>query len=130
MAELAEMKGTFKGLVWGFLLAVATLILLESEKGSKLKAKLKEHGDELLDRLPDLLDDLEEKSEGWIKEAGKLEDKIVGKAVELESELKEVSGRKSGASLGHINAIQEHGRQLTTGLKKRLFKNIPRKSPS
>jgi len=125
--ELAEIKGCLKGLLWGILLTIGALIFFETERGQKLKKKLKEEEIDLLEDLPGLIDKLEEKSEEWVNEASNLEKDLKEKTVEVGQSLAEEVGEKLDVSLGHIAALQEHGREITGGLKRRLFKNIPKK---
>ena len=116
--SVAEVKGFIRGLIWGILVAIGALIFLETERGQKLKKELKGKSGSFLDSLPDLLDKLEEKGEKLIQEAQEIEREFLEK--------KEESGSKI-AQLTHIEALQEHGREITQGIKRHIFKNIPKK---
>lgn len=124
----AELKGFVKGFFWGVILAIAALIFLETEQGQKLKKRLKEKGGDLFDQLPDLLDRLEKRSEELVEEAGKIEGELKEKTASIGESLTKEVERELDSSLAHIEALQEHGREITVGIKRHLFKNIPRKS--
>lgn len=126
--EMGEIKGFLRGIFWGILLTIASVIFLETEKGQKLKKKLKEEGEDILEELPNLLDRLEEESAELIEEASQIEKEIKEKTAEVSQELAGEIGEKLDTSLGHIEAIQEHGREISQGIKKHLFKNIPKRS--
>lgn len=113
--SLAEIKGFIKGLFWGILVAIGLLIFLETERGQKLKKQLKDKGGDWLDCLPDLIDRIEEKGEELVKEAGKIEKELKDKKEE------------ANTSLAHIENLQEHGREITSKIKSRLFRNLPKK---
>lgn len=113
--SIAEVKGFIKGLMWGIIIAVGFLIFLETDRGQKLKKRLKDKGDDLFDVLPDLIDRIEEKGEELIKEAGKIEKELKDKKEEVNT------------SLAHIENLQEHGREITSKIKTRLFRNLPKK---
>lgn len=125
--DFAEFKGFFKGFFWGVILAIAGLIFLETEQGQKLKKRLKEKGGDLFDQLPDLLDRLEKRSEELVEEAGKIEGELKEKTASIGESLTKEVERELDSSLAHIEALQEHGREITVGIKRHLFKNIPRK---
>ncbi|MDP3998396.1 MAG: hypothetical protein Q8P89_02175 [bacterium] len=114
--DVAEIKGFLRGLLWGILLAIGALIFFETEKGQKIKGRIKEKGEGFLDDLPGLLEELEEKGEKWFKEAAEFKEEATEKAEE-----------KIDESLGHIAALQEHGREISSKIKTRFFKNTPRK---
>lgn len=126
--EVSEIKGFLRGIFWGILLTIGAVIFLETERGQKLKKKLRKKGEDILEELPDLLDRLEEKSEELVEEAGRIEEEIKEKTEGASQGLAEEIGEKLDTSLGHIEAIQEHGREISQGIKKHLFKNIPKRS--
>lgn len=123
----AQLKGFVKGFFCGVILAIAALIFLETEQGQKLKKRLKEKGGDFFDELPDLLDRLEKRSEELVEEAGKIEGELKEKTVSIGESLTKEVERELDSSLAHIEALQEHGREITVGIKRHLFKNIPRK---
>lgn len=126
--DSAEIKGFFRGLVWGILLILGFIFFLGTDRGRQLKKKLKEEGEGMLGEIPALLDKLEEKSEELVEEAAKIEEELKEKTHEVGENLTEETERKLDASLSHIEALQEHGREITSGFKKHFFKNIPKKN--
>lgn len=123
----SETKGFIKGLMWGIIIAVGLLIFLETDRGQKLKKRLRDESDDLLDSLPDLIDRIEEKGEELIKEAGKIEKDLREEKADAAQKIAETVEEKLGASLTHIESLQEHGREITSKIKSQFFKNIPRK---
>lgn len=124
--EISEIKGFLRGFLWGILLAIGSLFFLETKKGEKIKKKLRAEGEDLLDELPNLIEDFENKVGELVEEVMEIEEEAKEKVVEISQELKGKTEEKVTA-LPHIEAIQEHGREVAGGIKKRLFKNIPRK---
>lgn len=127
--EQAGSNGFLSGLVWGVFLGIAAFVFFETEKGKKIKERLKEEGDDLLEELPEIIDRLEEKGEEFVAQVSKLEKDVEEKASEVKADLTTDVGEKLDSSLGHIEALQEHGREITAGVRRRLFKNIPKKRP-
>ena len=123
----SEMKGFIKGLMWGIIITVGFLIFLETDRGQKLKKRLKDKSDDFLDVLPDLIDQIEEKGEELIKEAGKIENELREEKADAAQEIVETVEKKLGASLSHIESLQEHGREVASKIKTQFFKNIPKK---
>lgn len=114
--ELREIKGFLRGLFWGIILSVGALVFFETEKGQKLKKKLEIKGEDLLEELEDLVERAEKKSQELFEEAQ-----------EVGEEIKEKAEENLGVSLGHIEVLQEHGREISSEVRTRLFKNIPKK---
>ncbi|MBI4100576.1 YtxH domain-containing protein [Candidatus Microgenomates bacterium] len=125
--EFTEIRGFIKGLIWGAVLATGILIFLETEKGKEIKKRLKEEGDDFLEKLPQWLEELEEKGEELVEKAEKIEN-VIGEEVKKEEEpIKEqiiqTATETIASSLDHIKVIQEHGREI----RRHLFKNIPKR---
>ena len=114
--EIWEIKGFLRGLFWGIILSVGALVFFETEKGQKLKKKLEIKGEDLLEEIEDLVERAEKKSQ-----------ELLDSAQEVGAEIKEKAEENLGVSLSHIEALQEHGREISSEVRTRFFKNIPKK---
>ncbi len=63
-----------------------------------------------------------------VHEGEEVKEEIVEKLENKKEELTNSTTEKLDTALAHIEALQEHGRDVTEKLRKRLFKNIPKKS--
>jgi len=123
------------GMFLGGLLGALLILVLGTEKGRKLAQKLQKEGLEFLSAAKDTIGDqveekvevLREKSAELIEKGKEIEAEIVEAMGEAKADLSEAAVEKVDESLAHIEELQQHGRQSTQELRKKLFKNIPRK---
>ncbi len=138
------------GLFLGGLIGALIIVLMGTEKGRKLAKKLQEEGLDLWEDAKDKLEkekeviqdrvvmkveeveekgaQLIERGKEFLEEGKELEKKIVEKAGETKDDVASKAVVQADATLAHIEALQERGRQTTAELRRRLFKNIPKKS--
>lgn len=90
------------GFFVGGLIGALTIFFLGTKEGKKTGKLLHDKGEELIDDVQDKISDLEKKGE-------------------------DTAAEKLESALAHIEALQEHGRQTTANLRKRIFKNLPKK---
>lgn len=127
-------KGSFwLGLMIGGLVSVGLLVLLGSERGKKLLQKFQDEGIESLlgdakDEVAEKVEQLKGKGEELLEQSNDLQKEVVDTVTEAKADISEAVAEKVDETLSHIEAIQEHGRQSTAELRKRLFKNIPKKA--
>jgi len=86
------------GLFIGGLIGAAIIFFMGTKEGKKTSGLLEEKG-------KDLLDDLKDKKD----------------------ELTQVTTEKIDSVLAHIEQLQENSRETTAQLRKKLFKNLPKK---
>ncbi len=138
------------GLFFGGLIGALLIVLMGTEKGRKLAKKLQAEGLDLWDDAKDKFEDkkeavekqvimkveqveekgaeLIEKGKELLEESKELEEKLVKKAARVKDDVTLEAVAKADQALAHIERLQEHGRETTAELRKRLFKNIPKKS--
>lgn len=120
------------GIFLGGLLGAFLVIIWGTEKGKKMADHLRDQGSDLWDKtkeqLEEKVEELQEKSEKLVKHGKELQKEITEKVVEVKDEVSQEALEKADATLGHIQKLQERGRNATADIRKRLFKNIPRKS--
>jgi gas vesicle protein len=128
----------FIGLFLGGLLGALIVVLLGTEKGRKLAHKLQKEGiDFLEDKEADLKDrfsDVTQKGEALIEkgkelmETGQeLKQAVVEQAVETKDDFIVEAAAKADETLAHIERLQEQGREATAQMRRKLFKNIPKR---
>ena len=70
---------------------------------------------------------LESQGKELVKKGEALKEKVVEQMEEKKESVTQEAATKIDSALAHIEALQEHGRETTSNLRKRLFKNIPKK---
>ena len=112
MSENEHHHGDFRfflGFFIGGLIGAVTIFLLGTKEGKKTGRYLEEKG-------KDLLDDLHDRKE-----------EVVDRLMDKKEELTETATEKLDDALAHIEKMQEQGRDTTAELRKKLFKNLPRR---
>lgn len=121
MSEHPRGDGRFMlGFFVGGLLGAIVLFFLGTKEGRKAGKLLERKGKDVLTDLEEKLEDLEKKGKEIVKQGEEL--------VEGKSELGQEITERLDSALAHIEEIQERGRETTAGLRKKLFKNLPKKS--
>ena len=137
------------GLFLGGLLGALLILFLGTEKGKKLAKKLQEEGLDFLDDAKESFDekkeaighqvvmqveelkekgaDLLEEGRELLDEGKTLEEELAKKVIDKKNEVTQEVVAEADAALAHIEKLQERGRQTTQDLRRRLFKNIPKK---
>ena len=138
------------GLFLGGLIGALLIVLMGTEKGRKIAKKLQEEGldfweekkDEFTDKKEEVTRQVEkqverieekgaeliEKGRELIEEGKHIEKQVVAQVVETKAELANQAIAQADSALAHIEQLQERGRVTTAELRKRLFKNIPKKT--
>lgn len=105
------------GFFIGGLIGALTIFFLGTKEGKKAGKLLQQKGEDVLGELEDQVEELEQKGRD-----------IVEKLEENKDDLTEKATQKLDSALAHIEELQEHGRETTASIRKRLFKNLPKKS--
>lgn len=116
------------GFFIGGLIGAATIFLLGTKEGKKAGKFLKQKGEDVVDILEDQVEELEQKGKDLVKQGEAIKDQVMEKLEDKSEELTETATKKLDSALAHIEELQEHGLDTTTTLRKRLFKNLPKKS--
>ena len=129
MSDLERKDGKFLlGFFVGGLLGALIIFFLGTKEGKKAGKILEDRSRNLLGELEDKLTDFEKKGKDLVREGEQLKDEVVEQLEERREEFTHETTKKLDTALAHIEALQEHGRETTSSLRKRLFKNIPKKS--
>lgn len=111
------------GLFLGGLIGAILIILLGTEKGKKLAVELTEQG---FDFFEDKKKQVKEKADELVETGQELVNR--GKEMLQEGrELEDKVAQKAESAIGHIEQIRERGRLASANIRKKLFKNIPKK---
>ncbi|MBI2405351.1 YtxH domain-containing protein [Candidatus Gottesmanbacteria bacterium] len=116
------------GFFIGGLLGAIILFFLGTKEGKKTGKMLEEKGQDFLDELEDRLADLEKKGRDLAKQGEALKEEVIEQVEDKKDEVSHGVVKKLDSALAHIEALQEHGRETTADLRKKLFKNTPKKS--
>ncbi len=129
MSDLERKDGKFLlGFFVGGLLGALIIFFLGTKEGKKAGKILEDRSRNLLGELEDKLNNFEKKGKDLVREGEQLKDEVVEQLEERREEFTHETTKKLDTALAHIEALQEHGRETTSSLRKRLFKNIPKKS--
>lgn len=116
------------GLFVGGLLGALIIFFLGTKEGKRAGKLLEKKGEDILDDLQDKVEDLEEKGKELVKKGEVVKDELLEHLEEKKDELTADATEKLDSALAHIEALQERGRETTASLRKRLFKNLPKKA--
>lgn len=138
------------GLFLGGVIGVLLILLLGTEKGKKLVKKLQDEGLDFLDDAKDTLEENKEKigkqvlmhveelkekgeelieeSKDLVEEGNALKEEFLEEVVSKKEDVTKEVVAQADAALAHIEKLQERGRQTTQELRRKLFKNIPKKA--
>lgn len=116
------------GFFIGGLLGALVLFFLGTKDGKKTKKLLEERGKKFFEEMGDKLGDYEEKGKELIAEGEELKEEVLEQIAEKKEDVTADVSKKLDTALAHIEAMQERGRETTAQLRKRLFKNLPKKS--
>lgn len=129
MSEEHHGEGKFLlGFFIGGLIGALTIFFLGTKEGQRTGKLLKRKGEDLLDDVQEKIEDLEEKGKELVKQGEAIKEQVLENLEEKKEKVTESTAEKLDTALAHIEELQEHGRQTTASLRKRLFKNLPKKS--
>lgn len=115
------------GFFLGGILGALTIFFLGTKEGKKTGKILEEKGRDFIDELQDRIEDLETQGKELVKKGEALKEKVIEQMEEKKETITHEAVVKADSALAHIEALQEHGRETTSSLRKRLFKNAPKK---
>jgi gas vesicle protein len=116
------------GFFIGGLVGALTIFFLGTKEGKKAGKFLQQKGEDVVGELEEKVEELEQKGKDLLKHGEEINEQVMEKIEDKSEELTETATRKLDSALAHIEEIQEHGRETTASIRKRLFKNIPKKS--
>lgn len=116
------------GFFIGGLLGAATIFFVGTKEGKKAAKMLRSKGEEVMGELEDQVEELEQKGKELVKQGEDIKEQVMEKLEDKSEELSETATKKLDSALAHIEELQEQGLGTTTSLRKRLFKNLPKKS--
>lgn len=108
------------GFFIGGLLGAAIIFFLGTKEGKKARKVIQ-------DELEDKVQDLEQKGKELARQGEEIKEQVLEKLEDKSEEFTETATKKLDSALAHIEEIQEHGLDTTSSIRKRLFKNLPKK---
>ena len=116
------------GFFIGGLIGALTIFFLGTKEGKKAGKFLQQKGVDVVGDLENEIEVLEQKGKEIAKHGEEVKEQVIEKLEDKSEELSELATKKLDSALAHIEEIQEHGRETTASIRKRLFKNLPKKS--
>jgi gas vesicle protein len=128
---MSEYKGPDVKFLIGFFLGgiigAITIFLIGTKEGKKTTRVLEKRGKDFIDELQEKIDDIEEQGKMLVKKGEELKEQVTEQLEEKKEVLSKETAVRVEKALAHIEELQEHGRDTTATIRKRFFKNIPRK---
>ena len=115
------------GFFIGGLVGAAIIFLLGTKEGKKIEKLIEKKGKLALDDLEEKVDELKEKGEELIKKGEVIKEQVMEQMVDKKEDLTVEATKRLDSALANVEEIQEKGLSTTSNLRKRLFKNIPKK---
>ncbi len=115
------------GFFIGGLVGALTIFFLGTKEGKKAGKLLRQKGEDVVDELEDKVEELERKGKDLVKQGEEIKEQVIEKLEDKKEELTETATKKLDSALAHIEELQEHGRDTTASIRKRLFNNLPKR---
>ncbi len=129
MSENEHKEGKFMlGFFLGGLLGALVIFFLGTKEGKKAGKFLENKGRDLVDDLQDRLDELEKKGQELAREGEKIKDQVIETIEDKKDDLTMEAAKKLDSALSHIEQLQDRGRESTAAIRKKLFRNVPKKA--
>ncbi len=115
------------GLFIGGIIGALIIFFLGTKEGKKAGKLLEEKGKEALNDLHGKVEELQEKGKELVKQGEQIKEKIVENFEQSKEELTEATTEKLESALTKIEELQQQSITTTAEIRKRFFKNIPKK---
>lgn len=116
------------GFFLGGIIGALIIFFLGTKDGKKLSSQLKTRGKSVLDDLEDRLDELQEKGKELVKHGRELKDEMIDTLEEKKEEVTQATVEHVDQALAHIEELQKQSVETTANLRKKIFKNLPKKA--
>jgi gas vesicle protein len=115
------------GLFIGGIIGALIIFFLGTKEGKKAGKFLEDKSKDTLDDLHDQIDELEKKGQELVTKGEEIKDQVIEQFEEKKEEITERATEKLDDALAQVEKLQEQGRDTTAELRKRIFKNIPKR---
>lgn len=115
------------GLFLGGLIGGVVIFFLGTKEGRKLSKEIHGKGEGWFSDFESRLYELEKKGLSLLKDGELLKNEVLKSTKVQSDKLSKKAIKKADETLAHIEKIQERGRKTTSSIRKRLFKNVPKK---
>ncbi|MFC1626570.1 hypothetical protein ACFL1P_00035 [Patescibacteria group bacterium] len=128
MSDEEKQGGKFTlGFFFGGLLGAIIIFFLGTKEGKQAGKKFEKKGRVLLDELSKALEELETKEKEIVTKSEEIKVQVEENIQEAKQEATKETTKELDTALTHIEELQERGRKTTANLRKRIFKNLPKK---
>jgi len=115
------------GFFIGGLIGAGLMFLMGTKEGKKVEKMIEKKGRETLEDLEDKVGELKEKGEELLKKGEAIKEQVMEQIEEKKDDLTEEASKRLDSALASVVEVQEKGIATTTNLRKRLFKNVPKR---
>lgn len=116
------------GFFIGGFIGALTLFFYGTKDGKRTGKLLSDRGKDILGELEEKLDTFKKKGKELAQKGSEIGEEAVERIEKGKDVIVEASESRIEEALAHIEALQERGRETTASLRRRLFKNLPKKS--
>lgn len=116
------------GFFLGGLIGALIIFFLGTKDGKKMGSLLTKQGKSVLDDLEDRLDQLQEKGKELVQHGRELKDQMIDTLEEKKEEVTQSTVEHVDQALAHIEEMQKQGMETTANLRKKIFKNLPKRA--
>lgn len=115
------------GFFIGGIIGALIIFFLGTKEGKKTGKLLEEKGKDFLDELQEKIQELESQGKDLVKKGEALREQVVERLEEKKEQITQEAAQKIDSALANIESLQERGLETTATIRKRFFKNIPKK---
>lgn len=115
------------GLFLGGIIGALVIFFLGTKEGKKAGKLIEEKGKEALDDIHEKVGELQQKGKELVQQGEQIKEKIVENIEHSKEELTEATTEKLESALTKIEELQQQSMNTTAEIRKRFFKNIPKK---
>ncbi len=117
----------FFGLFLGGIVGALIVFFLGTKEGKKAGKLIEEKSKKVLDDVKEKVEELEVKGKELIDHGNEIKEQVIETLEEKKDELTEAASAKLESALSQIEQLQEQSLNTTAEIRKRYFKNIPKK---
>ena len=115
------------GLFIGGLVGALIIFFLGTKEGKKVEKVIEDKGRGLADDLGDQLKQLEKKGQELVKQGEEIKEQVMETLEDKKEDMTESTTQKLDTALAHIEELQSQSLDTTAALRRRIFKNVPKK---
>jgi gas vesicle protein len=115
------------GIILGGLIGAGAVYLLGTDGGRRIQKDMVKRGRKIAGDIEDRIADLQERGQELLEQGEDLKEQITEELENRREEMTDEATKRFDTALEGVEKAQEKGLTTTQQLRKRLFKNVPKK---